>query len=989
LEDGKIYYWKVRASDGLCWGDWSGEWSFKVSISTPVLSYSPSSHNFGDMCEGETDSTTFEIWNSGSGTLTYSLSENCGWVGVSPTSGSSTGAHDTITVNVDTTGLSEGSHTGDIAISSDDGSGTFTVTVNVVSCEEPVLSYSPASYNFGDKCERETDSTTFEIWNSGSGTLTYSLSENCGWVGVSPTSGSSTEEHDTITVDIDTTGLPVGSHTCDISISSNKGSGTFTVDVTVIDIPVLLVHGFGGSPTGTWGTMKERLENDGFKVETVLLEPYGDIKDNANVLAQKIHGKGGMLDQYNVNKVDIVAHSLGGLVSRWYIQHDAYRNDVNKLIMLGTPNHGVWDANLAAAVGYVNPAAEQMIPNSPILNNLNNGILNLNVDHYVIMGRGWLTSIGFYTKTCEGDGLVLVRSAALCSARENYQTYDAHADIIYRIKSCTARALLNNGGTHENSEGGTLTTSLAAYSYVKSILQEHDGGQSNFVQQIATNDQQTDTYIQPPKTFNDTIHPGENRTYSISINSTDVKVDFRVCWGDGDLALVLYTPNGTVINKSTAMNNSNIDYFENTAYKFRHYAVQNPETGNWTMEITAINVSNSGENYTALIYSETSLILDISVDKYLFDPNQYMNISTNLMNNDTAVIEASVTAKIHKPDNTTENITLYDDGLHRDNQTNDGIYANTYTNTSISGTYHIAASATGTLDGEEFERTASTTVWIEQYPDLTLSSSDIYLSNYAASAGDNITINTTIHNIGDADANNASILFYDGAPVSGTYIGNDTITVASEGMADASVSWTVIGGDHEMYVVVSPYNAFIEANYSNNQAHKLIQVNQPPNASFTYSPSTPVVNQTITFNASSSCDPDDGFITNYEWNFDDGNTTNTTNPITSHSYSSAGNYSVTLTVTDDDGAMNSTSTVIEVGVTSVIPLPDYADPPTDPDQDGLYEDMNGNMMVDFNDIVLYFQYMDWIEANEPIACFDFNGNGLIDFDDLVKLFEEV
>jgi hypothetical protein len=100
---------------------------------------------------------------------------------------------------------------------------------------EPELSYSPTSYDFGDKCEGVTDSTTFEIWNSGTGTLTYILSESCGWVvGVNPTSGSSTGEHDTITVDIDTTGLSEGYHTCNISISSNDGSGTFTVTVNII-----------------------------------------------------------------------------------------------------------------------------------------------------------------------------------------------------------------------------------------------------------------------------------------------------------------------------------------------------------------------------------------------------------------------------------------------------------------------------------------------------------------------------------------------------------------------------------------------------------------------------------------------------------------------------------------------------------------------------------------------------------------------------------
>jgi hypothetical protein len=39
-------------------------------------------------------------------------------------------------------------------------------------------------------------------------------------------------------------------------------------------------------------------------------------------------------------KVDIIAHSMGGLVVRAYIQSDAYENDIRRFIMLGTPNEG-------------------------------------------------------------------------------------------------------------------------------------------------------------------------------------------------------------------------------------------------------------------------------------------------------------------------------------------------------------------------------------------------------------------------------------------------------------------------------------------------------------------------------------------------------------------------------------------------------------------------------------------------------------------------
>jgi len=87
--------------------------------------------------------------------------------------------------------------------------------------------------------------------------------------------------------------------------------------------------------------------------------------------------------------------------------------------------------------------------------------------------------------------------------------------------------------------------------------------------------------------------------------------------------------------------------------------------------------------------------------------------------------------------------------------------------------------------------------------------------------------------------------------------------------------------------------------------------NQPPVASFSYSPQNPVVNETITFDASASTDPD-GNITSYEWDFGDGNVTNTTHEILNHSYSEAGSYEVTLTVTDDDGVTNSTTKEITV-----------------------------------------------------------------------------
>ncbi len=79
----------------------------------------------------------------------------------------------------------------------------------------------------------------------------------------------------------------------------------------------------------------------------------------------------------------------------------------------------------------------------------------------------------------------------------------------------------------------------------------------------------------------------------------------------------------------------------------------------------------------------------------------------------------------------------------------------------------------------------------------------------------------------------------------------------------------------------------------------------PPVAHFTYSPNRPKINETVTFNASTSYDQD-GTIVSYEWDFGDGTTG--TGEIVTHQYVVSEAHQVTLTVTDDT-ANNDTYTL--------------------------------------------------------------------------------
>ncbi len=88
-----------------------------------------------------------------------------------------------------------------------------------------------------------------------------------------------------------------------------------------------------------------------------------------------------------------------------------------------------------------------------------------------------------------------------------------------------------------------------------------------------------------------------------------------------------------------------------------------------------------------------------------------------------------------------------------------------------------------------------------------------------------------------------------------------------------------------------------------------LPANQQPNANaggpYSATTATPVQ-----FNGSASSDPD-GTISNYAWNFGDGSTASGVSPT--HAYATAGNYTATLTVTDNLGATHSATAAVAIG----------------------------------------------------------------------------
>ena len=549
-----------------------------------------------------------------------------------------------------------------------------------------------------------------------------------------------------------------------------------------------------------------------------------------------------------------------------------------------------------------------------------------------------------------------------------------------------------------------------AYGTVYIIGRLDDSGTGNF--EITFEDVTPST----PTATDSTILPTQQIPITTTIDPT-TEATFKLFWQGSTLNLTLLTPEDVLIDPTTT--DPDITHVKSTTYEY--YTIKNPDPGDWTMNIIAVDVPPEGENFTAVVYVATNLTLSLDTDKYRYDPGESISIQASLTNNSTPVTGASVQAEVQRPEGS-ENITLFDDGTHSDAQANDGVYSSTYTDTSAGGTYIIKATARGTIDGCPFVRACQRSVLVQLAPDLIVA--DIIFSDNAPSSGDEITINASIQNIGDVNASQFTVDFYDGNPYEdGLYIGSEPITTnLTLGEAvNVATSWTAKSGSHNIFVRVPPLA--LEINESNNIANKTIDVtsiynlsiiaagtdksicasdenvtiycivenadhdlfspdivyakiknhtlnlseystgnymgifnqtseagtyditlyanktgyendtaelsfevvfdNQAPIAKFTHSPEHPVVNQIVTFNATSSYDPD-GNITNYEWAFGDG--TYGTGELITHSYSSAGNFTVNLTVTDNDGATNITAKMITVTMFASPTITSFAPP---------------------------------------------------------------
>ena len=126
---------------------------------------------------------------------------------------------------------------------------------------------------------------------------------------------------------------------------------------------VFLVHGIDDT-TVLFDRLRPWLEAGGWTVYAHNLFPNNGDAGVDELAAQVARHVEASLD--SAQPLDIVGFSMGGLVSRYYVQRLAGSRSVRRLITISAPHRGTWTAYLRN-----NPGARQMRPGSRFLEELN------------------------------------------------------------------------------------------------------------------------------------------------------------------------------------------------------------------------------------------------------------------------------------------------------------------------------------------------------------------------------------------------------------------------------------------------------------------------------------------------------------------------------------------------------------------------------------------------------------------------------------------
>ncbi|MFT3892059.1 MAG: hypothetical protein QM730_10525 [Anaerolineales bacterium] len=475
-------------------------------------------------------------------------------------------------------------------------------------------------------------------------------------------------------------------------LADNGGNVIAQMDLTIKPRPVVMVHGFISYPE-TWNAyvgangylasigLQGFAVGDGQvpgKLNTGdMLNPSGrtnTIGQNAEILGQYIDG---VKQKTGAEMVDLVVHSMGGMISRYYIDRVMKDRDVAQLIMLGSPMGGSDCAVLPAALGFFLPASIE------IRESYMRGVFNQQITHR----RG----IEFHDL---GGTRILEPFKSPCTGVPN--------DTVVAFDSINAIPLQSSKVDDIHSD---LTLSQVAFNdFVKPLLQKPTGT-------FATDPDpalppQTESPLEFTRVYTGHVDFGGSTELTINIEPGLSVASFALYDASRSINTLVRGASGNVI-ELTPEKNGFIKVDDSSSMIYLGYGFANPKPGPWKITVEATETTPSaGADFSILVYFVGGAKLEATSTTLVPRPNEEITLSANLTLNGQPVEIKEAKALIKDSDGKTETLSFPA-----------GQNVSTKWTPKIPGTYAVDIVVTGSApDGTSIERTDFLAVEVQTNP---------------------------------------------------------------------------------------------------------------------------------------------------------------------------------------------------------------------------------------------------------------------------------